>query len=88
MAASTSTRPIQGFVRHKFGVAIGERTAEAVKMAIGSASPYENEQQAEIRGREVATGRPKTVMLTPMEVRDALGGQRGVDRRDGRRVPR
>ena len=41
-------------------------------MAIGSASPYEGEQQAEIRGREVATGRPKTVMLTPMEVRDAL----------------
>src|SRR6202034_3589757 len=63
---------IQGFVRHKFGVAIGERTAEAVKMAIGSASPYEGEQQAEIRGREVSTGRPKTVVLTPMEVRDAL----------------
>ncbi len=63
---------IQSFVRHKFGVAIGERTAEAVKMAIGSASPYEGEQQAEIRGREVATGRPKTVVLTPMEVRDAL----------------
>jgi rod shape-determining protein MreB len=63
---------IQGFVRHKFGVAIGERTAEAVKMAIGSASPYEGEQQAEIRGREVATGRPKTVVLTPMDVRHAL----------------
>jgi rod shape-determining protein MreB len=63
---------IQAFVRHKFGVAIGERTAEAVKMAIGSASHYEGEQQAEIRGREVATGRPKTVLLSPMEVRDAL----------------
>ena len=63
---------VQGFVRHKYGVAIGERTAEAVKMAIGSASPYEGEQQAEIRGREVATGRPKTVVLTPSEVRHAL----------------
>jgi rod shape-determining protein MreB len=63
---------IQSFVRNKHGVAIGERTAEAVKMAIGSASPHQGEQQAEIRGREVATGRPKTVVLTPMDVRGAL----------------
>jgi rod shape-determining protein MreB len=63
---------IQSFVRNKHGVAIGERTAEAVKMAIGSAFPYQGEQQAEIRGREVATGRPKTVVLTPMDVRGAL----------------
>jgi rod shape-determining protein MreB len=53
-------------------VAIGERTAEAVKLAIGSAFPYEGEQGAEIRGREVATGRPKTVVLSPSEVRGAL----------------
>ena len=63
---------IQNYVRHQFGVAIGERTAEAVKMAIGSAAPYEGEQQAEIRGREVATGRPVTVRLAPTEVRGAL----------------
>ena len=56
---------IQAYVRHEYGVAIGERTAEAVKLAIGSASPYAGEQQAEIRGREVATGRPKTVVLSP-----------------------
>ena len=63
---------IQSFVRNRFGVAIGERTAEAVKMAIGSAAPYGGEQQAEIRGREVATGRPKTILLTPREVRGAM----------------
>jgi rod shape-determining protein MreB len=63
---------IQSYVRHQFGVAIGERTAEAVKMAIGSAAPYEGEQQAEVRGREVATGRPVTVRLAPAEVRGAL----------------
>ena len=78
---------IQTYVRYRHGVAIGERTAEAVKMAIGSASPYEGEQQAEIRGREVATGRPKTVILSPLEVRGALRGQRRVDRRGGGRVP-
>src|SRR6202790_96828 len=44
---------VQSYVRNQHGVAIGERTAEAVKMAIGSAHSYEGEQQAEIRGREV-----------------------------------
>jgi rod shape-determining protein MreB len=63
---------IQGYVRSQHGVAIGERTAEAVKMAIGSAHHYDNEQRAEIRGREVTTGRPKTVVLSPEEVRGAL----------------
>ena len=63
---------IQAYVRSEYGVAIGERTAEAVKFAIGSASPYAREQQAEIRGREVATGRPKTVILSPAEIRRAL----------------
>ena len=59
-------------MRHHYGVAVGERTAEAVKLAIGSAFHYEGEQQAEIRGREVATGRPKTVILSPLEVRGAI----------------
>jgi rod shape-determining protein MreB and related proteins len=63
---------IQAYVRHMHGVAIGERTAEAVKHAIGSAFAYPGEQGAEIRGREVATGRPKIVVLTPEEVRSAL----------------
>ena len=63
---------IQNYVRHRYGVAVGERTAEAVKLAIGSAAPHDGEQQAEIRGREVATGRPKTVVLSPLEVRGAL----------------
>jgi rod shape-determining protein MreB and related proteins len=63
---------IQTHIRQNYGVAIGERTAEALKVAIGSAFAYEGEQQAEIRGREVATGRPKTVVLSPREVRGAL----------------
>jgi len=63
---------IQAFVRHEHGVAIGERTAEALKHAIGSAHEYPGEQEAEIRGREVATGRPKSVLLTPDAIRSAL----------------
>jgi rod shape-determining protein MreB len=63
---------IQTYVRTAHGVAIGERTAEAVKLAIGSACPFDGEQDAEIRGREIVTGMPKTVVLTPGEVRSAI----------------
>ena len=63
---------IQAYVRTHHGVAIGERTAEAVKMAIGSAHPYDDERHAELRGREIATGLPKTVVLSPAEVRTAI----------------
>ncbi|HEY3943021.1 MAG TPA: rod shape-determining protein [Acidimicrobiales bacterium] len=63
---------VQVHVRNRHGVAIGERTAEAVKLAIGSAFPFEGEHHVEIRGREVVTGMPKTVVLSPGEVRTAL----------------
>lgn len=63
---------IQAYVRAKYGVAIGERTAEAVKLAIGSAAPFDEEPEAEVRGREVATGLPRTVLLSAGEVRSAV----------------
>jgi len=63
---------IQGYVRREHGIAVGERTAEEIKMAIGSAMPTENERQAEVRGRDLMTGLPKTVILHPEEVRGAI----------------
>ncbi|MGH8982189.1 MAG: rod shape-determining protein [Acidimicrobiales bacterium] len=66
---------IQHYVRAKFGVAIGERTAEAVKLAIGSAASYAQEPDAEVRGREVSTGLPRTVVLSAAEVREAVQEQ-------------
>jgi rod shape-determining protein MreB len=66
---------VQTYVRSRHGIAIGERTAEAVKLAIGSAHTYEGEQHAEIRGREIVTGMPKTVVLSPEEVRGAVEEQ-------------
>ncbi len=63
---------IGAFVRREYGLAIGERTAEEIKIAIGSAGPYEGETKAEIRGREVMTGMPKTVVLSPADVREAM----------------
>jgi rod shape-determining protein MreB len=66
---------IQQYVRREYDVAIGERTAEELKLAIGSALPYKNEVKAEVRGREVATGLPKIVVLSPEEIRYALREQ-------------
>ncbi len=63
---------IQAFVRREYGLAIGERTAEEIKMTIGSAAPTPNEMRAEVRGRELMTGLPKTVVLTPQEIRRAI----------------
>ena len=61
-------------VRAEFSLLIGERTAEEIKVAIGSAFPTDDEVKAEVRGRDLMTGLPKTVVLSPEEVRD--GGER------------
>lgn len=63
---------IQGFIRREYGIAIGERTAEEIKVAIGSAWPVEESVKAEVRGRDLMTGLPKTVILSPEEVREAI----------------
>ena len=51
---------------------LGERTAEEIKIAIGSACPTDDELQAEIRGRDLVTGLPKTVVVTAEEIRRAI----------------
>jgi rod shape-determining protein MreB len=63
---------IQAYVRREYGIAIGERTAEEIKMAIGSAFPMDDAMKAEVRGRDLMTGLPKTVILSPDEVRMAI----------------
>jgi rod shape-determining protein MreB len=63
---------IQAYVRSEHGIAIGERTGEELKLAIGSARPYADEVKAEVRGRDVGSGMPRTIVLTPEEIRHAL----------------
>jgi len=63
---------IQTYIRREYGIAIGERTAEEIKVTIGSAWPTENEFAAEVRGRELMSGLPKTVVLSAEEVREAI----------------
>lgn len=63
---------IQNWVRREYTVAIGERTAERIKISIGSAFPLAQEEKAELRGRDLATGLPKTILITSEEIREAI----------------
>ncbi len=60
------------FVRSEFQLAIGEKTAEETKIAIGAVLPLEEELSRAIRGRDLATGLPREVVLTSAHVREAL----------------
>ena len=60
------------YVKKKYNLLIGDRTAENIKIQIGSAYPYENEEPMEIKGRNLVDGLPKNMMLHPDEVREAL----------------
>jgi rod shape-determining protein MreB and related proteins len=66
---------IQSYVKREYGIAVGERTAEDIKVAIGSAWAVPGEVKAEVRGRDLMTGLPKTVILSPEEVRAAIEEQ-------------
>jgi rod shape-determining protein MreB len=60
------------FIKKEYSLALGERTAEEVKMAMGSAWPLTTELTAEIRGRDLVTGLPKTIVVSSEEVREAI----------------
>lgn len=60
------------YVKKKYNLLIGERTAESIKINIGSAYPYEDERPMEIKGRNLVDGLPKNIYITPAEIREAL----------------
>src|SRR5438270_2130959 len=60
------------YVKKEYSVALGERTAEAIKLAVGSAFPTADDLVAEIKGRDLISGLPKTIHVTAEEVRRAL----------------
>jgi rod shape-determining protein MreB len=60
------------FIKKEYSLALGERTAEEIKIALGSAYPLEEELRAEIRGRDLVTGLPKTIVTSTEEVRRAI----------------
>jgi len=60
------------FGKKEYSLMLGERTAEEIKMALGSAFPSDDEPHAEIRGRDLVSGLPKTVVISAAEVRRAI----------------
>ena len=63
---------ISTYIQKEYKLAIGTQTAEQLKMELGSAFRLEEEESAEIRGRDLVTGLPKTVVITSEEVREAI----------------
>ncbi len=63
---------IMAYVKRRHNLIIGERTAEAVKLAVGSALPLEDELVTEIRGRDQLTGLPRTALISSGEVTQAI----------------
>ena len=60
------------YMKRKYNMLVGERTAEQIKIEIGSAYPEENESSIEIKGRDLVSGIPKTLELNATEIREAL----------------
>ena len=60
------------YMKRAYNLMIGERTAEEIKIKIGSAHPTEEETTMEVKGRDLVAGLPKTIRITSQEVREAL----------------
>ena len=63
---------IINYMKRAYNLVIGERTAEEIKIKIGSAYPLEKETSIEVKGRDLVAGLPKTLTITSQEVREAL----------------
>ncbi|MBU1146355.1 rod shape-determining protein [Patescibacteria group bacterium] len=66
---------IAEFIRRKYGLAIGERTAEQVKIEIGSAMYLEDKLRMEVRGRDMISGLPRTIIVTSDDATDAVANE-------------
>jgi rod shape-determining protein MreB and related proteins len=72
MAGNQMDEVIMTYVKRKYNLLIGERTAEQIKIEIGSAFPLDKPLTMEIKGRNLIEGIPKTIILNDSEVREAL----------------
>ena len=72
MAGDNIDEAIINYIRKRHNMLIGERTAETIKIEIGSAVPYENEGSMEIKGRNLVDGLPKNIVITAAEIREAI----------------
>lgn len=72
MAGDDIDEAISSYIQKEYKLAIGAQTAEQLKIELGSAFPLEEEESAEIRGRDLVNGLPKTIVMTSEEIREAI----------------
>jgi rod shape-determining protein MreB len=72
IAGDEMDEAIVNYIKRKYNLLIGERTAEQVKIEIGSAYPLEERLTKEVKGRDLVAGIPKTLIVTDEEIREAL----------------
>jgi rod shape-determining protein MreB and related proteins len=72
VAGNKIDQAIAEYIRRKHGLAVGDRTAEEIKIKIGSALPVEKELTLEIRGRDLVQGLPKTISVSTNEIVEAI----------------
>ena len=72
IAGDEMNEAIVNYIKKKYNLLIGERTAEAVKIKIGSASPMDELMAMEVKGRDLVAGIPKTLIISDEEIREAL----------------
>ncbi len=72
IAGNEMDESIISYLKKKYNLLIGERTAEEVKIEIGSAYPFDEPRQIEIKGRDLKEGIPKTIVVSDEEIREAL----------------
>ena len=78
VASNEMDEAIIQYIKRKYNLLIGERTAEAIKIEIGSAYPLDEPISMEIKGRDLVEGVPKTLTITDAEVREALAETVGI----------
>jgi len=72
VAGNKIDQAIADYIKKKYGLAVGDRTAEEIKIKIGSAIPVEKEATIEIRGRDMVQGLPKTIQVSTNEIVEAI----------------
>ena len=72
IAGDEMDEAIVNYIKRKYNLLIGERTAEEVKIQIGSAYPMEKRMTMEVKGRDLVAGIPKTLIISDEEIREAL----------------
>ncbi|MBL9023307.1 MAG: rod shape-determining protein [Myxococcales bacterium] len=72
VAGDKMDEAIMSYIKRKYNMAIGEQTAERIKISVGNAHPLDTPQTMEVKGRDMVAGIPKTVVVNADEIREAL----------------